>query len=64
MQVEAYRQELERMRCLTREEYLARLKRESSGFTRGASKYRGVSKYARTHSLDPTASSAKSIYCK
>jgi AP2-like factor (ANT lineage) len=52
MQVEAYRQELERMRCLTREEYLARLKRESSGFTRGASKYRGVSKYARVTSIE------------
>ncbi|KAM0884611.1 hypothetical protein ACQ4PT_030860 [Festuca glaucescens] len=43
--VEAYRQEVERMRCVTREEYLARLKRESSGFTRGASKYRGVAKH-------------------
>jgi hypothetical protein len=58
MQAESYMQELERMRCVTREEYLARLKRESSGFTRGASKYRGVAKYARTHSLNPAA-----IFC-
>uniref|UniRef100_A0ACD5YJQ7 Uncharacterized protein n=1 Tax=Avena sativa TaxID=4498 RepID=A0ACD5YJQ7_AVESA len=43
--VDTYRTELERMQRLTREEYRARLKRESSGFTRGASKYRGVTRH-------------------
>ncbi|KAG8078260.1 hypothetical protein GUJ93_ZPchr0007g3363 [Zizania palustris] len=43
--VEAYRQERERMQRMTREEYLATLKRRSSGFSRGVSKYRGVAKH-------------------
>lgn len=46
MQVDTYRQERERMQRVTREEYLARLRRNSSGFTRGVSKYRGVTRYA------------------
>ena len=46
MQVDTYTQEREAMQRVTREEYLARLKRESSGFTRGVSKYRGVARYS------------------
>ncbi|KAM3333237.1 hypothetical protein ACQJBY_028383 [Aegilops geniculata] len=42
--VDTYRQERERMQRMTREEYLARLRRNSSGFTRGVSKYRGVTR--------------------
>ena len=44
MQVDTYTQEREAMQRVTREEYLARLKRDSSGFSRGASKYRGVAR--------------------
>ncbi|KAF7038279.1 hypothetical protein CFC21_048481 [Triticum aestivum] len=43
--VDTYRQERERMQRMTREEYLARLRRNSSGFTRGVSKYRGVTRH-------------------
>ncbi|CAM0874305.1 unnamed protein product [Alopecurus aequalis] len=43
--VDTYAQELQMMQRVTRQEYLARLKRESSGFTRGASKYRGVARH-------------------
>jgi hypothetical protein len=39
-------EEYERMEQMTREEYLASLRRRSSGFARGVSKYRGV---ARSH---------------
>lgn len=51
LQVDTYQQELERMQRVTREEYVAILRRDSSGFTRGASKYRGVAKYACTHAF-------------
>lgn len=46
MQVDTYKQECEKMQRMTREEYIASLRRVSSGFTRGVSKYRGVAKYA------------------
>ncbi|KAM0920552.1 hypothetical protein ACQ4PT_007455 [Festuca glaucescens] len=42
--VETYDQERERMQRVTRKEYLAQLRRNSCGFARGASKYRGVSR--------------------
>ncbi|XP_044336124.1 ethylene-responsive transcription factor WRI1-like [Triticum aestivum] len=45
--VDTYRQERERMQRMTREEYLARLRRNSSGFTRGVSKYRGVTSFLK-----------------
>ena len=45
MQVDTYKQERERMQRVTREEYLAQLRRNSIGFSRGASKYRGVARY-------------------
>ncbi|KAM0898401.1 hypothetical protein ACQ4PT_021985 [Festuca glaucescens] len=47
--VETYDQERERMQLVTRKEYLAQLRRNSCGFARGASKYRGV---ARHHQND------------
>ncbi|XP_048567003.1 AP2-like ethylene-responsive transcription factor At1g79700 [Triticum urartu] len=47
--VDTYRQERERMQRMTREEYLARLRRNSSGFTRGVSKYRGVTRCSTTY---------------
>ncbi|KAF0892107.1 hypothetical protein E2562_013486 [Oryza meyeriana var. granulata] len=43
--IDTYRQESERMQRMTREEYLATLRRKSSGFSRGVSKYRGVAKH-------------------
>uniref|UniRef100_A0A0D9YGD0 AP2/ERF domain-containing protein n=1 Tax=Oryza glumipatula TaxID=40148 RepID=A0A0D9YGD0_9ORYZ len=43
--IDTYRKELERMQRMTREEYLATLRRKSSGFSRGVSKYRGVAKH-------------------
>ncbi|KAI5003300.1 hypothetical protein ZWY2020_030460 [Hordeum vulgare] len=43
--VDTYRQERERMQRVTREEYLARLRRNSCGFTRGVSRYRGVTRH-------------------
>jgi hypothetical protein len=44
IQVETYKQELEMMQRVTRQEYLAQLRRNSCGFARGASKYRGVAR--------------------
>ncbi|GAA0170803.1 DNA-binding transcription factor [Lithospermum erythrorhizon] len=40
-----YSKEIEIMQHLTREEYLASLRRKSNGFARGASKYRGVARH-------------------
>jgi hypothetical protein len=44
MQIETYTTEIEEMQRVTREEYLASLRRKSSGFSRGVSKYRGVAR--------------------
>jgi hypothetical protein len=44
MQLESYRHEHENMQRMTREAYLAALRRRSSCFSRGASGYRGVAK--------------------
>ncbi|GMP31202.1 hypothetical protein CsSME_00005513 [Camellia sinensis var. sinensis] len=43
--VENYQQELEDMKNMTRQEYVAHLRRKSSGFSRGASMYRGVTRH-------------------
>ncbi|KAF5443270.1 hypothetical protein F2P56_035840 [Juglans regia] len=43
--VSDYEREIEIMRTVTREEYLASLRRRSSGFSRGVSKYRGVARH-------------------
>ncbi|XP_066318875.1 AP2-like ethylene-responsive transcription factor PLT1 [Miscanthus floridulus] len=40
-----YEKELEEMKHMTRQEYIAYLRRNSSGFSRGASKYRGVTRH-------------------
>ncbi|XP_075501205.1 AP2-like ethylene-responsive transcription factor At1g16060 [Primulina tabacum] len=40
-----YEKEIEIMQTLTKEEYLASLRRKSSGFSRGISKYRGVARH-------------------
>ncbi|XP_058227113.1 AP2-like ethylene-responsive transcription factor ANT isoform X1 [Rhododendron vialii] len=40
-----YQQELEGMKNMTRQEYVAHLRRKSSGFSRGASIYRGVTRH-------------------
>uniref|UniRef100_A0A452ZP08 AP2/ERF domain-containing protein n=1 Tax=Aegilops tauschii subsp. strangulata TaxID=200361 RepID=A0A452ZP08_AEGTS len=40
-----YDKELKIMETLTKEEYLASLRRKSSGFSRGVSKYRGVARH-------------------
>ncbi|KAJ6349799.1 hypothetical protein OIU78_006067 [Salix suchowensis] len=41
---ETYTREIEEMQRMSREEYLASLRRRSSGFSRGVSKYRGVAR--------------------
>ncbi|CAA2971962.1 AP2-like ethylene-responsive transcription factor ANT isoform X2 [Olea europaea subsp. europaea] len=43
--LENYHQELEEMKNMTRQEYVAHLRRKSSGFSRGASIYRGVTRH-------------------
>ncbi|CAH2064156.1 unnamed protein product [Thlaspi arvense] len=43
--LETYTKELEEMQRVTKEEYLASLRRQSSGFSRGVSKYRGVARH-------------------
>ncbi|KAJ4772384.1 AP2-like ethylene-responsive transcription factor PLT1 [Rhynchospora pubera] len=43
--VSNYEKELEEMKHMTRQEYIAYLRRNSSGFSRGASKYRGVTRH-------------------
>ncbi|XP_061360826.1 AP2-like ethylene-responsive transcription factor BBM1 [Gastrolobium bilobum] len=40
-----YEKEIEIMQTMTKEEYLATLRRKSSGFSRGLSKYRGVARH-------------------
>ncbi|KAF3444757.1 hypothetical protein FNV43_RR14450 [Rhamnella rubrinervis] len=40
-----YEKEIELMHGVTKEEYLASLRRKSSGFSRGVSKYRGVARH-------------------
>ncbi|KAG6759397.1 hypothetical protein POTOM_035873 [Populus tomentosa] len=40
-----YEKEIEIMKTVTKEEYLASLRRRSSGFSRGVSKYRGVARH-------------------
>ncbi|KAK8652464.1 hypothetical protein V6N13_126496 [Hibiscus sabdariffa] len=40
-----YEKEVEIMQTLTKEEYLASLRRKSSGFSRGVSRYRGVARH-------------------
>ncbi|KAL4354008.1 hypothetical protein GQ457_06G041720 [Hibiscus cannabinus] len=47
-----YEQEIETMQSVTKEEYLASLRRKSSGFSRGVSKYRGVARYSSRCSGD------------
>ncbi|KAL6603911.1 hypothetical protein ACP70R_044272 [Stipagrostis hirtigluma subsp. patula] len=47
--LEEYSEELEEMKNMTRQEYVAHLRRKSSGFTHGASIYRGVSRVTRHH---------------
>jgi hypothetical protein len=44
VQVEDYSSEMPEMEAVSREEYLASLRRRSSGFSRGVSKYRGVAR--------------------
>ncbi|KAL5759599.1 hypothetical protein ACOSP7_018119 [Xanthoceras sorbifolium] len=43
--VSDYEKEIEIMKSVTKEEYLASLRRRSSGFSRGVSKYRGVARH-------------------
>ncbi|KAF5742484.1 putative Integrase-type DNA-binding superfamily protein [Tripterygium wilfordii] len=44
-QIDNYRKEIEEMQKVSKKEYLASLRRRSSGFSRGVSKYRGVAKH-------------------
>ncbi|XP_074365943.1 AP2-like ethylene-responsive transcription factor ANT [Apium graveolens] len=43
--LESYQQQLEDMKSMSRQEYIAHLRRKSSGFSRGASMYRGVTRH-------------------
>uniref|UniRef100_A0A7N0TAT6 AP2/ERF domain-containing protein n=1 Tax=Kalanchoe fedtschenkoi TaxID=63787 RepID=A0A7N0TAT6_KALFE len=43
--ISSYEKELEEMKHMTRQEYVASLRRKSSGFSRGASIYRGVTRH-------------------
>jgi AP2-like factor (ANT lineage) len=43
--VAEYEKELEEMKNMTRQEFVASLRRKSSGFSRGASIYRGVTRH-------------------
>ncbi|CAK8562545.1 unnamed protein product [Lathyrus sativus] len=43
--LEDYQNQLEEMKNMTRQEYVAHLRRKSSGFSRGASMYRGVTRH-------------------
>nr|WDY36102.1 wrinkled 1 [Paeonia rockii] len=43
--IDGYKKDLEEMQDLSKEEYLASLRRKSSGFSRGVSKYRGVARH-------------------
>nr|WFI63172.1 AP2-11 protin [Morus alba] len=43
--IDSYAKEIEEMEKVTKEEYLASLRRQSSGFSRGVSKYRGVARH-------------------
>ncbi|KAE8671483.1 AP2-like ethylene-responsive transcription factor PLT1 [Hibiscus syriacus] len=43
--LENYQKELEEMKNMERQEYVAHLRRKSSGFSRGASMYRGVTRH-------------------
>ncbi|XP_075482806.1 AP2-like ethylene-responsive transcription factor ANT [Primulina tabacum] len=47
--LENYHQELEDMKNMSRQEYVAHLRRKSSGFSRGASIYRGVTSRHHQH---------------
>ncbi|OVA13376.1 AP2/ERF domain [Macleaya cordata] len=44
-----YEQELEEMKNMNRQEFVANLRRKSSGFSRGASMYRGVTRLHHQH---------------
>ncbi|THU64480.1 hypothetical protein C4D60_Mb01t26900 [Musa balbisiana] len=41
----SYSKEIEEMKCLTKQEFIASIRRRSSGFSRGASIYRGVTRH-------------------
>ncbi|CAL9116032.1 unnamed protein product [Musa textilis] len=43
--LESYQDELDEMKNMSRQEYVAHLRRKSSGFSRGASIYRGVTRH-------------------
>ncbi|WOK92251.1 hypothetical protein Cni_G00942 [Canna indica] len=43
--LESYQEQIEEMKNMSRQEYVAHLRRKSSGFSRGASIYRGVTRH-------------------
>ncbi|KAJ0469094.1 putative transcription factor AP2-EREBP family [Helianthus annuus] len=44
-EIDTYKKDIEEMEKLSKDEYLASLRRRSSGFSRGVSKYRGVARH-------------------
>eukprot|EP00850_Spirogloea_muscicola_P016037 SM000127S26653 [mRNA] locus=s127:231588:235369:- [translate_table: standard] len=57
-QSQNYTADIEEMQYVSRQEYIASLRRKSSGFSRGASKYRGV-----TRSVVKSLSSLTTVIC-
>ncbi|KAL0317564.1 UNVERIFIED_CONTAM: AP2-like ethylene-responsive transcription factor PLT1 [Sesamum angustifolium] len=57
-----YEKELEEMKHMTRQEYVASLRRKSSGFSRGASIYRGVTRHDISGKKDFKSSSTFSEF--
>ena len=45
IQAETYQKDMEEMEKMSKEEFLALLRRQSNGFSRGVSKYRGVARF-------------------
>ncbi|KAF3786489.1 AP2-like ethylene-responsive transcription factor [Nymphaea thermarum] len=59
--VSNYEKELEEMKNMTRQEFVASLRRKSSGFSRGASIYRGVTRLAQFNCTQEEAAEAYDI---
>ncbi|KAF8395866.1 hypothetical protein HHK36_019821 [Tetracentron sinense] len=64
-QLSTYEKELEEMKQMTKQEYVASIRRSSSGFSRGASIYRGVTRHqhpGRWQSRIGRAAGVKDLY--
>ena len=57
-----YAKDIENMKSYDFASYIAALRRESSGFTRGVSKYRGVTKYVKSTTNQQGKASTKQLW--